>query len=116
MLTKLFEIRDSATFIPVMATTMDAHENQAQSWLLRRAGFVDVSDPSIRYILLCRFFGGRGECYCDPHSWSGRTMVTAHEYIIRHWNQLEDGDVIDVEFILGETRVRKSSEKLSSIG
>ena len=111
MITKLFEIRDRDTFIPVMATQMDSHENQAQAWLLRRAGFVDVNDPSIRYILLCRFFGGRGECYCDPHSWSGRMMVTAHEHMILNWDQLEDGDVIDVEFILGETKVKKVSER-----
>lgn len=112
MITKLFEIRDRYTFIPVIATQMDSHDNQAQAWLLRRAGFVNVGDPSIRYILLCRFFGGRGECYCDPHSWSGRTMAVAHEHIIAHWDQLKDSDVIDVGFILGETTAKKVSDRV----
>ena len=38
-------------------------------------------------------------------------MVTAHEHIILNWDQLKDGDVIDVEFILGETKVKKDSER-----
>ena len=110
MITKLFEIRDRATFIPVLATGIE-HENEAQSYLLRRAGFRNPLKPSAPCILVCRINGGGGECQTDPHDWSGRTMVTAHDHIIKNWNQLEDSDVIDVEFILGETRVKKISER-----
>jgi hypothetical protein len=34
----------------------------------------------------------------------------AHDYIRNNWPTLKDGDVIDVEFILGETNERKISE------
>ena len=111
MITKLFEIRDIATFIPVLATRIE-HENEAQSYLLLRAEFRNPLKPLARCILLCRINSHGGECQILPHNWRGRTMVTAHDHIIKNWNQLEDGDVIDVEFILGETRVRKISERV----
>ena len=109
MITKLFEIRDKHTFIPVIATKL-GHESEAQSYLLRVAGFFQPLNPSAIYILLARL-SGRGEFYASPHDWSGRTMVTAHKHIIANWETLEDGDVIDVEFILGETKVKKVSER-----
>ena len=39
-------------------------------------------------------------------------MATAHDHIVKNWVTLEDGDVIDVEFILGETKVKKVSERI----
>ena len=110
MITKLFEIRDRNTFIPVLATKID-HEIEAQSYLLRRAGFMKPFDPDRFYILLCRINGT--EFQILPHNWSGRTMVTAHDHIVKKWEKLEDGDVIDVEFILGETKVKKVSEGIA---
>ncbi len=38
-------------------------------------------------------------------------MPVAHHYIIEHWAELSDGDVVDVEFILKETTVLKVSER-----
>jgi len=35
----------------------------------------------------------------------------AHDYIEKHFNELKDGDVIDVEHILGETTKKKRSER-----
>ena len=110
MITKLFEIRDRATFIPVLATRIE-HENEAQSYLLCCAGLMKPIDPALFYILLCRINSGGGECQILPHNWHGRTMVTAHKHIIENWDQLKDGDVIDVEFILGETHFKKVSER-----
>ena len=37
--------------------------------------------------------------------------VRAHDYIAEHWAELDDGDVIDVEFILGEKPTKKISER-----
>ena len=108
MITKLFEIRDRATFIPVLATKIE-HETEAQSYLLRRCGFL----PSTPYIFMCRINGGEG--YADPYDWMGRTLQTAHEYMVKHWDELKDGDVIDVEFILGETKVKKVSERGTTV-
>jgi hypothetical protein len=39
----------------------------------------------------------------DPHQQEGRTFPVGHDWIIKHWDELRDGDVIDVRFILGET-------------
>lgn len=39
-----------------------------------------------------------------------RTLFEAHRYVADHWDEIKDGDVIDVEFILGETTTKKESE------
>jgi hypothetical protein len=54
----------------------------------------------------------RGVAY-DPYDWVGdRTKPHAHQFIMEHWQELRDGDVIDVQFILGETDSPKVSEQL----
>jgi hypothetical protein len=42
-----------------------------------------------------------------------RTFGVAHNYIIKHWHDLHDGDVVDVEWILGETKQKKISERVT---
>lgn len=49
-------------------------------------------------------------CAYDPYDWGDRTMTVAHQYIESNFDQLNNGDVVDVEFILGETSVPKRSE------
>lgn len=46
----------------------------------------------------------RGVAY-DCYDWAKdmRTKGTAHNFIAEHWHELSDGDVIDVQIILGET-------------
>lgn len=104
METKLFEIRDSLTFIPILCIVVDGSE-----YLLRRAGYMS------QQIIAIRISGGNGQSTCDPLDWGNRTMVTAHEYIRSHWSALKSGDVIDVEFILGETTEKKTSEQFEGI-
>jgi hypothetical protein len=98
---KEFEILDRATFIPSLGISVEG-----DTWLSRRSGY------GSRCILLTRLGGGSACCY-DPYEWVGaRTMRVAHQYIEENWDQLESGEVIDVEFILGETDEKKESEKL----
>ena len=54
----------------------------------------------------------RGVAY-DCYDWAKdmRTKGTAHNFIAEHWHELSDGDVIDVQFILGETDKPKASER-----
>jgi len=56
----------------------------------------------------------RGVAY-DCYDWPAnpRTYRVAHDYIRHNWHTLEDGDVIDVEYILGETEVPKLSERIT---
>jgi hypothetical protein len=52
-------------------------------------------------------------CAYDPYDWprDPRTKPNAHQYIADHWSTLKDGDVIDVEYLLGETLRPKPSER-----
>ncbi len=47
----------------------------------------------------------------DPHDWDDRTLLQAHKHIEEKWDKLEDGAVIDVQFILGETKRPKTTEQ-----
>lgn len=54
-----------------------------------------------------------GRATNDPYEWGGaRTMKTAHDFILKNFNELSDGDVVDVEVILGETHEPKVSERI----
>lgn len=108
MKTLLLEVRDRGTFIAVIATKT-VPENMEQQWLLARAGFGRNIETSSRYVLFTRLEGG--ETHYDAFNWGNRTMHTAHDYVIQYFDELKDGDVIDVEYILGETSTKKQSER-----
>jgi len=111
---KTFEIRDSATFIPMLAVKLEP-ACEADRYLLSRAGCGRELTTQSGYIQLCRIDGGEGTSQCDPHHWGSRTIQTAHEYIVTHWGSLSSGTVIDVEYILGETDTKKVSEAFEEI-
>lgn len=110
---KLFEVRDRATFIPVMAVRL-RNRDPSEYFLLRRAGYageqIDGPEGDVEpYVILCML--DQVEAHYDAFDWQNRrTMTTAHRYVIAHWKQLESGAVIDVEFILHETAQPKVSE------
>jgi len=110
---KALEVRDRMTFIPVLAVDMnpdgDGYAGQAQRYLLRRCGYSCVGLPNI---LLTKLTADGSPATNDPYWWSNsRTFTVAHNWIIDHWSEIKDGDVIDVEFILGETAEKKLSER-----
>ena len=107
--TKVFEIRDRSTYVAVIAIKMvpgsDADEGyERRRYMLRRCGY-DFAYPQI---MLLRIDGGK--CSHDPYHWDDRTMHTAHKFIAEHFDGLKDGQVIDVEYILGETDLPKEPE------
>ena len=108
MRAKALEIRDEGTFIPVLAVDMNA-ENESQRYLLRRCGYPCDGHPNI----ILTNLNGSGKATNDPYEWGGRTYLVAHNYIIDHWDELEDGDVVDVSFILGESKEPKVSERFA---
>ena len=112
MTAKMFEIRDDGTCIPILAVRLDP-TNESDRWLLSRAGFGSSAKDQSRYIQLCQVHGGEGRTACDPYDWPGRTYGVAHKYIIENFETLASGDVVDVEFILGETPSAKVSERTS---
>ena len=105
METKALEIRDTGTFIAALAVNMNPICPK-QYALLRRCGYACDGEPNV----ILTNLDGNGKATNDPYEWGDRTYATAHHWIIDHWNELEDGDVVDVSFILGETKTPKVSE------
>ena len=130
----LFEVLDRNTFIPVIATQMRpmryefitpemfagpsgipnegdvaySEKKTKETYLMCRAGY--GFDPPW-CIFLAPITGGR-EAHFDCYDWAGnRTLKNAHHFIEQNWDTLRSGDVIDVEFILGETKEPKPSER-----
>lgn len=114
METKLFEVRDRGTFIPVIAINLGS-ENESERYLLGRAGYGRTPEDHQRYVLLSNIDGDSHSALTyDPykHTDGSRTMKEAHTYIKDHWSDLKSGDVVDIEFILKETKVCKKPERL----
>ena len=107
MTVKLFEIRDRGTFIPCIAIKIQTY-NKQNRYLLHRSGF---EQPDEEHILIGPT---NGPIILQDHFsyWSTRTMKTAHIHITQHFDELESGSVVDVEYILGETSEPKHSESL----
>lgn len=110
---KILEIRDSMTFFLVLCVDMNPEMpfSVYQRWALRRYGFPCSHVPNI----LMTHLEADGHATNDPYYWGDRTRQTAHKYITEHWKELEEGDVVDVEFILGETKAPKVSERIADV-
>lgn len=106
---KLFEVLDRATLIAAIGIELNLEDGnkEKENSLIRHAGY--GHNP----IILFGRLGGGNFSY-DSYSWGDRTMQAAHDHIENNWNNLESGDVIDVEYILGETEKSKVSD-LSSL-
>lgn len=114
METKLIEIRDIGTTIVALCVDMNPDfeygsaqfPNKFQKAALNRLGFVCDGVPNI---MLTNANGGK-KATNDYYGWNDRTYFNAHHYITEHWHELKEGDVVDVEFILGEKPTIKTSE------
>jgi hypothetical protein len=116
METKLFEVRDRATFIPVLAVRLKPGCEEDR-YLLARSGYGRSPADQGRYVYMSKIAGGSGRATCDPNDWGHdgtRTLAVAHAHIVQHWGNLLTGDVLDVEFILGEATAPKVPERLSA--
>ena len=103
---KLIEIRDAATAIPAIVVRMDSNHVAERYWLGRQ-GYLHVSVPWVLMMPLTY-----PEFHSDPNTWASRTFRIAHEYVQIEWDNIETGDIVDVEFILGKSKEPKISERL----
>lgn len=108
MQTKMIEIRDSMTTIAALAIRMIANDLKEYSFLWREGYPKDGSS-----IVLMRLSDQKATN--DPYKWHAlgmglRTMQISHDFIINHWDEIESGDVVDVEYILNETTAPKTPE------
>jgi hypothetical protein len=110
MKAKMLEVRDVATFIPMLAVQLEP-DNFAAEFLLTRAGFGRGHEQQRQYVLLCRINGGGGPCATDPYDWQSSTFRQVHFFVNEHWDEIQSGDVIDLEFIRGDSAAPKVSER-----
>lgn len=108
MIVKMLEIRDDGTTMSMLAIKL-MPDNEAQRAILRHAGYGTPED----YVILLHAHDCTGSY--DPFKQPGarggpRTRFEAHRFINAHFDELADGDVIDVEHILGERPTKKASE------
>lgn len=108
---KLFEIRDEGTTMVCIAIKPDPQDD-AERWCYARTGYGTQMHEQRKYVLLAPMAGGEGNLTCDPFKHGrARTMQVAHQYIIDMWHELSSGEVVDVQFIEGETETPKHSER-----
>lgn len=118
---KYFEVRDRATFIPVVAFRPAGLLNPTQDETTRRiiryglgSGGWPMIDSGDQPVIVCRL--NQVAAKSDPDGWTwNRTLMAAHEYIQNNWDALVSGAVIDVECVLGEKPLKehKTSEALN---
>lgn len=111
METKLFELRDRGTFIPLLCVKPDAGEDyflHPRPFTARMAWCYGYKHS--RAVIVTHMSEPSRGCHNNPHAWHDRTFHHGHLYVEDHWEELKTGDVIDVEFILGETKQPKESE------
>lgn len=104
---KLLELRDRATFIPAFAFRSEP-DHDRERYLLRRAGY-SMGEP---LVILGRLEGD--ECHYDPYDWNCDPWRTVHHYLVQHWDEVNSGDVLDAEFIRGESQQPKKSEQVTT--
>jgi len=99
MKTKLFEVRAEGTCIPVMAVRLDA-SNGAEAYLLGRSGY-GLSSPSWHSYVFLFPIEFEGPAVTDPFKQPLRELLIAHKYVLDHFDELEPGAVLDVDYIEG---------------
>lgn len=108
---KTFEIRDRGTFIPALAIQL-MPTDERDRWLLARAGFGGTPQAQEEYVILVKLVDITANY--DSYGWGpARTMGVAHRYILENWVNLENGQVVCVETILGERTTPKETEQLT---
>jgi hypothetical protein len=105
---KILEVRDIATFIPVIAISMVG--NTVRAYYLHTRCSYPRENTGRKMIAMLRVDNLEG--HNDPYDWPKGTLFEAHKYIQQHFDDLEDGDVVDVQYILGRSSRPKTSERL----
>lgn len=104
---KVFEVRDRGTMIPVLAIKLEP-DNIKQQKLLQHVGYI----PFVSYYLMLHLTSFVFKY--DSHAWNDRTLGRAHHFIEQNFDSMVDGQVIDIEYILGETQTPKVSDLVYS--
>jgi hypothetical protein len=110
MISKIFEVRSPATLIVIIATKLKA-ENQQTAALLSHSGYGQTNKDIERYILVTAIDGGGGGiATTDAYKHHCEELRVAHIYINEHFSDLENGSVLDVDYIRGTSDKPKKSD------
>lgn len=106
---KMFEVRDRATLIAVVATKVTSGTPR-EKWLAHRAG--GYFGDSIHNVIVTNLSNLKTyhDVYACREEEQYRTIPAAMQHIQKYFDDLKEGDVIDVEFLLGEVEKPKVSE------
>jgi hypothetical protein len=97
--------------VPTEGDDKNESQHEKERYLLSRSGY-GFDDPCVMLVRMDANGRARQASY-DPYGWGERTFPVAHNYIIDHFVELESGAVIEVEFLLGESKEPKQSERVS---
>lgn len=107
---KILEIRDEGTHIPALAIRMLAESDVQHYYVHGRCGYPKDGSGIVLMHL------DNQKATVDPYAWPDmgfgrRTLGNAHNYIYEHFDELKDGDVVDVRVILGERKEPAESDR-----
>jgi hypothetical protein len=104
---KTVEIRDRGTFVPALAIRLDPADERDR-YLLAQSGFGTTAEEMGKYVLLINLV--KDAPYDAFGHGPARTLRIAHHVLIDSFDHIENGEVVDVEYLLGETAEKKRSE------
>lgn len=123
---KAVEIRDRATFIPALAIRLGPIHNrlwpeqdedafqeirEAERYLLSRSGYGQTPERQCEFLYIINLQTGQVSLHSDGGTWVG-TVGRAAQWLRENWEEFKSGSVVDCEFIRGETKEPKTSERL----
>lgn len=98
---KIFEIRDKGTYIPILAVLMESND-PAENYHLKRFSW--------SHIYVFKIANGEPVFKWE---WEGRRISVIYPHITKHWYELQSGSVIDIQVLLGETTEPATSEMIT---
>jgi hypothetical protein len=110
-LPKVFEVRDVGTFIPAIAIKL-AVSSDAERYLLKCSGYEVNDEGVVPHLVLFGKLNGKSKLCFDVYDQDSSTMQQAHPHVQDNWYSLASGEVIDVEFVRGDSKEPKISERL----
>jgi hypothetical protein len=115
MISKVFELRSPATLIVILATRLSA-ENLQSATLLFHSGYGRYPKDIENYILVTPLDGGGNDvATTDPYMHKIEEIRIAHIYLREHFDELDNGSVIDIDYIQGNTNEPKETDMSSQL-
>ena len=109
MKSKKIEVKAKENCTPVMAVRPDA-SNDAEAYLLGRSGY-GLNHPSWRSYIFLFPIEYDGLAVVDPFKQKTHELQVAHSYVNEHFDELEPGAVLDVDYIEGRRPAPRKSDR-----